>query len=403
MRPVDIRAENFSAYPPQAQKMAISEVELLRQLPLGFLPLLLRELIAFDWKFPVEQRELTAQLQYLHSLSPAQLASEMKPFANLQLTSELEAQDWINAPARFSEQFSAHLWATHQIEAFRTASVAYVQRLNQANPPSKPALSRLTLIAMGEGVAENQYPLFRKLRAHGTYFSNVDTAEIRELFAEMVRRRSETAPEPFGHWWIEGGHPSSLPLGSTTRISYRALDEPRTRLVNKMRETMRPGGGGPEALRTLMAQMSPAEIGMDNAGSGGVLSRFQVSLLTEGSGTQLFSTTFVQWAARETLRRAQPLTLFTAYAPRQREESMQEMLSGSKQVPVPDPNGSLIDADMGAYYTWLNALRLPGASESHFVACFEGHREVMATGPAFQRGTQSAAATSIHKVLANIA
>ena len=39
-----------------------------------------------------------------------------------------------------------------------------------------------------------------------------------------------------------------------------------------------------------------------------VLERFKVSLLTEGSGTQIFSTSFAQWAAREALRRAQPLT-----------------------------------------------------------------------------------------------
>ena len=43
-----------------------------------------------------------------------------------------------------------------------------------------------------------------------------------------------------------------------------------------------------------------------------MLNRFQLSLLTEGSGTQVFSTTFVQWAAREALRRAQPLTLVHA-------------------------------------------------------------------------------------------
>ncbi len=92
---------------------------------------------------------------------------------------------------------------------------------------------------------------------------------------------------------------------------------------------MQPGGGGPEALRTMMAQMSPQDIGLSAADADGVLNRFQVSLLTEGSGTQLFSTTFVQWASREILRRAQPLTLLSCYAPRQREQSMQELVSGT--------------------------------------------------------------------------
>ena len=31
-------------------------------------------------------------------------------------------------------------------------------------------------------------------------------------------------------------------------------------------------------------------------GDNGVLNRFELSVLTEGSGTQMFSTTFVQWS-----------------------------------------------------------------------------------------------------------
>ena len=46
-----------------------------------------------------------------------------------------------------------------------------------------------------------------------------------------------------------------------------------------------------------------------------MLDRFQVKLLTEGSGTQIFSTTFAQWTAREALRRAQSQTLLVRFAP----------------------------------------------------------------------------------------
>jgi hypothetical protein len=53
-----------------------------------------------------------------------------------------------------------------------------------------------------------------------------------------------------------------------------------------------------------------------------------VTLLSEGSGVQFFSTTFVQWAAREVLRRAQPVTLFARFAPRVTERSMNASLMG---------------------------------------------------------------------------
>ncbi len=47
-----------------------------------------------------------------------------------------------------------------------------------------------------------------------------------------------------------------------------------------------------------MARLSPEDLGMGKSGDP-VLDRFQIKLLTEGSGTQIFSTTFAQWTARE--------------------------------------------------------------------------------------------------------
>src|SRR5438132_6817018 len=87
---------------------------------------------------------------------------------------------------------------------------------------------------------------------------------------------------------------------------------------------------GPETLRTLMAQMRPADLGLTLA-SDPVLDRFQLKLLTEGSGTQIFATSFTQWAARETLSRAQPLTMLVRFAPRQRQKPMNELLSSPEE------------------------------------------------------------------------
>jgi hypothetical protein len=129
------------------------------------------------------------------------------------------------------------------------------------------------------------------------------------------------------------------------------------------------------------------------------MSRFELSLLTEGSGTQIFSTTFVQWAAREALRRAQPLTLLARYAMRQRERPMNELLTEARNTPELDPQGSVIDADTGAYYTWLNQQRLPGASEATFIGWFEGGTEAVAIGPKFKRGSVSEAPVKLPDLL----
>jgi len=152
----------------------------------------------------------------------------------------------------------------------------------------------------------------------------------------------------------------------------------------------------------MLAQIKPEEAGLNLTGDP-VLNRFQLSLLTEGSGTQVFSTTFVQWAAREALRRAQPLTIFTRFAPRQRENQMNELLAEHQRKPELDPAGSLIDADMGAYYTWLNQQRLAGEQKAAFLAWFEDHDEAVAIGPKMERGKRSDAPIELSDLIARIA
>src|SRR5260370_25971267 len=97
-----------------------------------------------------------------------------------------------------------------------------------------------------------------------------------------------------------------------------------------MRAEIERPGMGPEALRTHLAQLRPADLGFGKDGDA-VLDRFQVKLLTEGSGTQIFSTTFAQWAAREALRRAQPRALLVRFAPPQRQKPMNELLAAGPE------------------------------------------------------------------------
>jgi len=168
-----------------------------------------------------------------------------------------------------------------------------------------------------------------------------------------------------------------------------------------MRSQIAQPGMGPEALRTLLAEMNPQELGLSTSGDP-VLQRFQVKLLTEGSGTQIFSTTFAQWTAREALRRAQPSTMLVRFAPRQRQKPMNELLSDRQEQMELDPINSLIDADFGAYYNWINQQRLPGAEKSSFLAWFENHNEAIAIGPALPRGTSSDTKTDLRQLLSAI-
>jgi len=397
MLPSDLKPEQFSGYPPEARKLITGYVAALQQLPLSFLPSLLREVIEYDFKFPAERKALEKELANINSLPADQMKDWLQGFAQIRLSSELEHLDWVNAPAQFVEQLSSYLWTTHQLDAFRIAALAYADRLRGMVPSESPPVPRLGITVIGQGVAAHDEPLFRKLRAHGAYFSGVKPENGLELLLNLVAARAKLHPVPYGHWYIDGGKAAAHDPALTC-VSYQALEPVRTALSAKIRVEIERPGMGPEALRTHLAHLRPADLGVGKEGDA-VLDRFQVKMLTEGSGTQVFSTTFAQWTAREALRRAQPLTLLVRFAPRQRQKPMNEMLSASHEVADPDPLGSLIDADMGAYYNWLNLQRLPGAERSSFLVWFEGHNEAIAIGPSLPRGTVSNAPASLEQLL----
>ncbi len=320
MQPDRLTPESFAAYPPQARELAIRQIALLRRLPLAFVPLLLRELIVYDWKFPAERADLDRQFAYLGNLAAGPFQSAMSAFAQLKLTRELEQTDWVNSPAIFSEQLSAHLWATRQIDAFRAAAIDYVQKSSGSDEGGAALPThRLGIAVIGQGVAANDYRLFRKLRPRGVYFTQVKASGGAQTLLDAVAARAAAHPTPYGHWYIDGGAGLAVPK-SVTRVSYDALSRPRATLQSIMQKAYEAPVFDPEAFRTMLAQVKPEETGL-NSGGDDVLNRFQLSLLTEGSGTQVFATTFVQWAAREALRRAQPLTLTDPLRPAPARES----------------------------------------------------------------------------------
>jgi hypothetical protein len=397
MLPSDLKPQQFNGYPPEARKLVTGYVETLQRLPLTFVPSLLREVVDYDFKFPPERKAIEKELANLKSLSPEQVKEWFQGFAQIKQTPKLESVDWVNSPGLFVEQLSAHLWATHQLDAFRNAAMDYASRLQAVAPPEPPPVPRLGIAVIGQGVDTHDEPLFRKLRAHGGYFSRVNPENGLETLLNAVAARAKAHPSLYAHWYVDGGQAASHdPV--LTCVSYNALEAARAALLRKMHGEIEKPGMGPEALRTLLAQMRPADLGMGKA-EDDLLDRFQVKLLTEGSGTQIFSTTFTQWAARETLRRAQPLTLLVRFAPRQRQRPMNELLSGLRPNAELDPAGSLVDADMGSYYTYLNQQRLAGAEKSSFLVWFEGHNEAVAIGPAMPRGTQSSSPTDLRQLL----
>lgn len=387
MLPNQLQADQFAAYPAEARRLAQANLAAFRQLPLTFLPGLLRELIEYDYKFPTERAAIDKELSHLNSLSPSEVKDWFRAFFALTLSSGLENLDWINRPSQFLEQESAYLWSTHQLDAFRQAATEYGDRLRAALPVESLPVRRLGICVIGQGASSYDAGLFRNLRAHGTYFGQVKPERGLDLLVDAVEARARAYPIPYAHWYVDGGQQVRQTPALTT-VAYQALEPVRGNLLRYMQTEIARPGMGPEQLRTDLARLAPSDLGMDKAGNV-VLDRFQVKLFTEGSGTQIFSTTFAQWTTREALRRAQPLTLLVRFAPRQRQKPMNELLSSSDASPELDAMGSLVDADMAAYYHWINQQRLPGAEQSSFLVWFEGHNEALVVAPSLPRGAQT--------------
>ncbi len=397
MLPRNLQPDQFKGYPPQARKLAVANLAVFQQLPLSFLPSLLREVIEYDFKFPAERAAIDKELAKLSSLSSAQITEWFHSFFLLSLSSKLEHLDWINRPAQFVEQESAYLWTTHQLDAFRQAATDYGDRLRSALPVESLPIRRLGIAVIGQGVASYDTPLFQNLRAHGTYFGQIKPDNGLELLLAAVETRAKSHPASYGHWYVDGGQ-AGKQSPSLTSVCYQALEPVRANLLKYMQTEIARPGMGPEELRSSLARLLPSDLGMDKNGDA-VLDRFQVKLFTEGSGTQIFSTTFAQWTTREALRRAQPLTLLVRFAPRQRQKPMNELLSSTNANPELDVSGSLVDADMAAYYHWINQQRLPGAEQSSFLVWFEGHNQALVIAPSLPRGVTSDSAMDLKALL----
>ena len=191
---------------PRPESWSRTTSERLQRLPLSFVPSLLREVIDYDFKFPPERKAIEKELANLKSLSPRagkRMVPGIRP--DQAFSTKLESVDWVNSPGLFVEQLSAHLWATHQLDAFRKAAMDYASRLQAVAPPEPPPVPRLGIAVIGQGATAHDEPLFRKLRAHGGYFSRVNPENGLETLLNAVAARAKAHPAPYAHWYIDGG------------------------------------------------------------------------------------------------------------------------------------------------------------------------------------------------------
>ncbi len=329
--PQALTEESFMHYSPRARTFAVSNVAVMQKIPLPLLTIILAQIISYDTCFPAEQQSLERQFSELKTMDSKSFDELMSPFSSLKLDFD-NSIDWINQPRQFNEKLSALLWATHQIDSYRNAGLRYEDRLADALNGSAPLTPRLAIVIIGNGVEKTDRILFRQLRSHGVFFNAVDPVRAFDSICDTVKQRSNKYPGKYAHWYVEGGSPLNA-LSSEENLvvmSYEnlvpivlkefALIDNFTQNVSTQRLS------GPEDVQSYMASLSPIDLDMNQKTGDALLHQFQASIFTSGAGTQIFSTTFVQWTAREVLRRAQPITMLSRFGIRQAAAPMNVML-----------------------------------------------------------------------------
>lgn len=396
MTPADLQPASFAAYPPLAQAFAVRHLELLRELPMSVCPSFLVQIIALDTRFPVERETLERQCASLEKMEAQRRRSLLAPLQTITLSSELERTNWVRSPGTFVEQLTASLWSSGQINAFHAASKA----LFEAIPEQTDTTDRLLLIVLGQGADVSRPSLMRKLARQGIRLEGIDATSAKEQMLAEVANRAKQMPAPYAHWYIDGGAAwdASVSLDPVVSTSYTQLAPLRNHVLAQMKSILQSGQSGAEQMRTKLSEMSTQSAGSSRVATDPVLQRFYTELFTEGSGTQIFSTSFVQWAGRELARRAQPATLLLRYGARQRHRGLNEMVEEPNST-TPDPEGSLVDAEMNAFYNWIAMKRITAPGRLTTLAWAEGSSRAVLISPGTKPNTISKRPLTISQAL----
>src|SRR5260370_12450764 len=96
-------------------------------------------------------------------------------------------------------------------------------------------------------------------RPHGVYSTRVKPEGGCGAVLEGVARRAAAHPVECGHWCVDGAA-MRRPAPGVTCVSWDSLTPVRAALQQKMQKVY-VSGLGPEAFRTMLAQMRPEDLG----------------------------------------------------------------------------------------------------------------------------------------------
>ena len=360
----------------EAAALAGAHDALLRRLPATVHAFLLVDLQKWSALFPAEQRYQRALLEHLSQTPPDALLRLSGAIARVETEAALTKISERD-PARFQDQAQAALRRQNLVTAWRREVDLFFQQIDPALearlfPTDSPR--RVVLQLYGNGIAVQPDKLWSRLRTTGMRIPlRLDGVKssgdyLRALTSFFGTLRSDAGFVPTDAWIIES-HAALLDLvqkESTdarppTGLSYERLLPYRDSLMRALFSKIQSGVESPQAFAAYARSLKLAPEPGVLLNPTEVVQTFVRDVLLTGNGTLFVNNTFVEWAAAQALRRAQPRVLVARYGVRDKLKPFSSLLLFSQPrtsdvIPlIEDPVGSFIDVEQLAYYVWVHA------------------------------------------------
>jgi hypothetical protein len=392
----------------EAATLARTHGDVLARLPATVHAFILVELQKWPTLFGPEQRYQRALLEHLSQLPGPELDQATAGIGRIEADAgATRLTD--KSPARFQDAAQTLLrqrgltvaWRREVDGFFRKVDPALEAQLYPATAPR-----RLVIQIYGSGIAIEREQLWRRFKGTGLRVPlNLAGTNGTEGFLQALfgAREHGTAPAllaaaiesaPLDAWLIEShealhalcdAKSGGTSTGVLTGLSYDRLRTYRDDLTRALNGKIQSGVESPQAFAAYARSLQIAPSAGALLYSTDVVLAFVRDVLLTGNGTLLMNNTFVEWAAVQALRRAQPRILVTRFGVRDRLKPFSSMVMFSQpratdHIPISqDPAGSFIDVEQLSYYVWLNAERSPAyRQKTLYLFLAEGVDEMLA-------------------------
>jgi hypothetical protein len=393
----------------EAAALAKEHRPMLDRLPATVRASLMVELHKWGTLFPAERKYQGALLAHLSGVPRAD-ADRM--FAGIV---KIEAEAGMRAigagdPGKFQDESQALLRKKRLLYQWRGEIEKLFQQIDpvierQLYPSDAPR--RLVVQLYGTGISIQTGKLWERFKGSGFRIplkleGGSADGFLRELFGGGASSRMAS---PLESWFVESGDGLSTFGESGTTLSYARLRGYRDELTRALYDKVQKGVESPQAFAAYARSLKIAPGSGVFPHEADVMQAFVRDVFLTGNGTLFVNNTFVEWAAVQALKRAQPRMLVARYGVRDKMKPFSSLLlfsqpRASDQIPeIEDPTGSFVDVEQLSYYVWLNAEKTAAyRNRTLYLFLAEGVDEMLAlrsdhSGPSAPPATRLAPAT----------